>query len=407
LAGCGSDREGSNADKPPVGAGKIVFSLFPSAFDGNEACSGLWAVNSDGSGLMRLTMPAPDPEVLRGQYYPSFSPDGRLLAFQVSKGSGEDYRVDIEASTLDGKSGEARPTATFTSSLFMHPRVVWSPESDSVLIMRLKGELTEIARVDVESGDEKLIFDGKTLVVGSAAWSPDGSRIAMSTFRSSGIWLMDPDGKNRHKLVRGGEPVWAPDSRRLAFFEPEDLTEGGEGTLRTIDADGTHETQLVEGVMQAGRHSVLWSPKGDRLIFLRKARKPEPPYTEADFYVLELDGGRETLRARAALPLAWSPDGKRILFARQRLVGPDLLIAIYVGSADGTDERLVALTDEEDINIGSYPVWQPSKAPLVAATGAFAPRKEFDFCLRRLDGLRLRLSKRPAGAGSAASSTGR
>jgi Tol biopolymer transport system component len=231
-------------------------------------------------------------------------------------------------------------------------------------------------------------------VAASAAWAPDGSRIALWSYRGSGIWLIDLDGGNPRKLVRGGGPAWAPDSRGLAFFDPGELSESGEDNLWLIEADGSGKRLLVKGVLQYLHHSVLWSPRGDRLIFLRKARKPVSPYGEADFYLLELEGGRETLRARAALPLAWSQDGKRILFARQRRVGPDTAIGIYIGSADGTDERLVAVTDEEDINIGSYPVWQPAKAPLEPATGAMAPRKEFDFCIRRLDGLRMRLSKR-------------
>jgi Tol biopolymer transport system component len=365
------------------------------AFNGNDACSGLWAVNPDGSGLMRLTMP--DPKEFKSQYYPSFSPDGNLLAFEVLNETGREgsYQVESKASVLEGKSGDVRPLATFTSSLFVNPRVIWSPKNDSVLTMRLKGELTEIARVEIEGGDEDVIFDGKSLVA-SAAWAPDGSRIALWSYRGSRIWLMDPDGGNRRKLVRGGGPAWAPDSRRLAFFEPGEPSEVSEGSLWLIGADGSGRRLLAKGVLQYLHHSVLWSPRGNWLIFLRKARKPVQLYGEADFYLLEIEGGRETLRARAALPLAWSQDGKRILFARQLAVGPDTAIGIYIGSADGTDERLVAVTDEEDINIGSYPVWQPTKAPLEPATGAMAPRKEFDFCSRRLDGLRMRLSKRSA-----------
>lgn len=371
--------------------GKIVFSIFEGlpGFNGNEACSGLWAVNPDGSGLMRLT--GPDPKEFESQYYPSFSPDGRLLTFEVFGASGEGYEVDSEVSLLEGESGDVRSLATFRSSLFVNPRVIWSPKSDSVLTMRLKGELTQIARVEIEGGDEEVIFDGKSLAAASAAWAPDGSRIAFSTFRGDSIWLIDPNGDNRRKLVGGGGPAWAPDSRRLAFFDPGDLSEVGEGKLWLIEADGSGKRLLVKGVLQ--HRSVLWSPEGDRLIFLRKARKPVQPYGEADFYLLELEGDRETLRARSALPLAWSPDGKRILFARQLTVGPDTAIGIYIGTADGTDERLVAVTDEEDINIGSYPVWQPAKAPLEPATEAMAPRKEFDFCIRRLDSLRTRLSK--------------
>jgi Tol biopolymer transport system component len=393
LAGCGGEKKGAQAIEPTGGAGKIVFSTFEGlpAFNGNDACSGLWAVNPDGSGLMRLVMP--DPENFDSQYYPSFSPDGRLLAFEVFKGSGEGYEADSEVSLLEGESGDVRPLATFRSSLFVNPRVIWSPKSDSALIVRVAKDRGEIDRVDVESRETDTLVEGEAAA--SVAWAPDGSRIAYGTFEGESIWLMDADGGNRREAVRdAGGPVWAPDSRRLAFFRPADLTEEDDARIWLVDADGSSEKQLVEDVQHHILRSAIWSPQGDRLIFRRKAQKPVPPHTESDFYVLDLDGGRETLRARAALPLAWSPDGKRILFARQRLVGPDLLIAIYVGSADGTDERLVAVTDEEDINIGSYPVWQPTKALLMPATGAMAPRKEFDFCVRRFDSLRTRLSKR-------------
>jgi Tol biopolymer transport system component len=396
LAGCGGAEQKTEAVQPqPLGGtGKIVFSIFEGlpAFKGHDACSGLWAVNPDGSGLMRLVMP--DPKNFESQYYPSFSPDGRLLAFEVFKSSGEGYKVDSEVSVLEGESGDVLSIATFTSSLFANPRVIWSPKNDSVLIMRLAGERTEIARVEIEGGDEKLLFDGKSLVAASAAWAPDGSRIAFWTHRSSGIWLMDPDGENQHKLVRGGEPAWAPDSRRLTFFEPEDVSISGEATLWLIGADGSDRTALVKGAQQVGHHSVLWSPRGDRLIFLREAQKQIQPYGESDFYLLDLKGRREKLRARSALPLAWSQDGERILFARQRQVGPDTAIGIYIGSADGTDERFIAVTDEEDINIGSYPVWQPVKTSVAPATGAMAPRKQFDFCVSRLERLRTTLSKR-------------
>jgi Tol biopolymer transport system component len=217
LAGCGSEKKGAEAIEPTGGNGKIVFSIFEGlpAFNGNDACSGLWAVNPDGSGLMRLTMP--DPVEFDSQYYPSFSPDGSRLAFEVVRDAGgggeEDYAVESDSSYLETETGDVQPIATFTSSLFVNPRLVWSPKNDSVLTLRLTGDVTEIVDVAIKSGEEKVLFDGKSQVAGSAVWAPDGSRIAFWTFGEDGIWLMDSDGANRRKLVAGGEPVWAPDSK--------------------------------------------------------------------------------------------------------------------------------------------------------------------------------------------------
>jgi Tol biopolymer transport system component len=217
LAGCGSEKKGAEAIEPTGGNGKIVFSIFEGlpAFNGNDACSGLWAVNPDGSGLMRLTMP--DPVEFDSQYYPSFSPDGSRLAFEVVRDAGgggeEDYAVESDSSYLETETGDVQPIATFTSLLFVNPRLVWSPKNDSVLTLRLTGDVTEIVDVAIKSGKEKVLFDGKSQVAGSAVWAPDGSRIAFWTFGEDGIWLMDSDGANRRKLVAGGEPVWAPDSK--------------------------------------------------------------------------------------------------------------------------------------------------------------------------------------------------
>src|SRR5207248_4034214 len=60
-------------------AGKIVFSVFAGlpAFQGDERCEGLYAVNADGTGLARLAGYAHGS----GAFYPEFSANGRMLSF--------------------------------------------------------------------------------------------------------------------------------------------------------------------------------------------------------------------------------------------------------------------------------------------------------------------------------------
>jgi Tol biopolymer transport system component len=334
---------------------------------------------------MRVTSPDPKDEDFSGQYYPSFSPDGRLLAFETAKQTtGDDsYAFESEVFVLDPASGEVRSVATFTSSLLVNPRFVWSPMGDSALIVRAEGESGELAHVDVKSGDTDVLLEGRLPL--SAAWAPDGSRIAY--WSDDSVWLVDADGGNRSELARdAGSPTWSPDSRRLAFFRPADLTEYGDAELWLAEADGSGEKLLAKDVQHTFR-SVLWSPRGDRLLFLRKAKKAlGPDVGESDAYLLELKSGRVKLLARTAKPLAWSGDGKRILFARPFASTDVGTIVLYLTSAEGGDEQFVAATDEEDFNVGSYPVWQPAKTDFGPATGSFAPKKEWDFCLRKLNG---------------------
>ena len=86
------------------------------------------------------------------------------------------------------------------------------------------------------------------------SWSPDGRRIAFSSFRdvrdgAPGIYVMDADGKNQTKLTNDNYPnqwpTWSPDGRRIAFSS----FRGVRWDIFVMDADGkkhnpTHERQL-------------------------------------------------------------------------------------------------------------------------------------------------------------------
>jgi hypothetical protein len=43
---------------------------------------------------------------------------------------------------------------------------------------------------------------------------------------------------------------------------------------------------------------------------------------------------------------------------------------------DGGGERVLGIIDEENVNIGSTPKWQPQPHGIAVATGKFAPSKE-------------------------------
>lgn len=395
LVGCGGAKE--RTEPPPLGGvGTIVFSVSSGlpAFQ-NTHCEGLWAIDPDGSNLTRIAARASIDSAR--PVAPLFSPTGKQLAFERAEGSGEEESYDLETtvSILDTTSGRVRPLTKFTSSLYMNPRVVWLPDAAAVLVLRKRATGTELARLELPSGEEEALARRDPSFAASIAVAPDGSRIAFWAFgaKTDSIWLLDSNGKRRHELDEGAEPAWSPDSSRLAFLRPSDPSGTGHSRLFLVDSDGSSEKMLAKDVQQHGFRSVLWSPGGDRLMFLRKTQGSAGSYGESDVYLLELDGHRETLRMRHAIPLAWSRDGRRVLFGRPLYPGGgDPVIGLYMGSPKGHDERLLAVTDESDFSVGSYPTWQPTETAIVPAQGSLAPKGQDDSCARKLRRLRERLS---------------
>ena len=144
----------------------------------------------------------------------------------------------------------------------------------------------------------------------SAAWSPDGSRVAFAVACSGGCATAgDPYHGIRvfdlatgaDRLVVGGE-----------FFEPSlDWSADGstnsyvhDGHIHIIDADGSNPTQVT--TPRVAVDAADWSPDGTRFVLA----------SGGALSVIEADGSDRTSVALPSGPQAfapqWSPDGARI-----------------------------------------------------------------------------------------------
>jgi len=187
--------------------------------------------------------------------------------------------------------------------------------------------------------------------------SPDGRQIAFISDREDPqagscfpdcmyqIYVINADGSGEHKLVETGSralhPDWHPDGTKLTFDTEFNL----EGDIYVVNADGSGLQRLVQDGFWAD-----WSPDGTQLVFASKRDG------NVEIYVADADGSNQrrlTNNRQLDYFPAWSPDGRRIAFARLEKK------QIYVMDADGSNEQ--QLTHQSN---AENPAWSPDGAQI-------------------------------------------
>ncbi len=150
------------------------------------------------------------------------------------------------------------------------------------------------------------------------------------------IYVMDDDGKRKHRLTRNTEitedsnPRWSPDGERIAFVRYMDKNQSQTSSeLFIMNANGTNIQRLTDNNVLDGCPS--WSPDGQRIVFdsLRSERFELHVIDLATLHVTQL-----TDRGDGSVSPDWSPDGTRIVFEHFTEFRN-----IYVMSANGEDPR--------------------------------------------------------------------
>ena len=155
---------------------------------------------------------------------------------------------------------------------------------------------------------------------GHSAWSPDGTRLALSaagvqTDRPYEIWTVNGDGTDLRQLTTlGGTntfPTWSPDGRQLAFTHEDSLS--SLDVLYVVEADGSDPHLILQ--MPNEIWSPAWSPDGTLIAFDSWADSEG----ESEIFVVEPRLGatprRITFRPGLEHYASWSPDGTSLAFA--------------------------------------------------------------------------------------------
>jgi Tol biopolymer transport system component len=180
----------------------------------------------------------------------SWTPDGREIVYSLDGPPvSRLWRIRANSTTPDGGSAIADIPVSATNPSISRPM----PGQPARLAFQTTTRDVDLQLTDLEARPRNDILESRpfansTRIEGSARFSPDGSRIAVSSFRSGAqeIWVAGRDGSGLQQVTTlaaqgvwvGG---WSPDGRRVAF----EASVAGNSDVYIVGADGGHLRRLT------------------------------------------------------------------------------------------------------------------------------------------------------------------
>jgi WD40 repeat protein len=247
-----------------------------------------------------------------------WSPDGKRLLTGSS---------DKTARVWDAVNGKQLLRLDHENEVYF---ALWSPDGSQILTN--EADHSRLIMWDSNSGERLFSFEGHSLPINCAKWSPAGDRIASASDDGTArIW--DAQTGSELLVLSGHEDWvqtlnWSPSGERI-------LTTSGDHTAIIWDAMTGEPIYTLRGHTNNLTWESQWSPSGDRILTTAR---------DGTLKVWDAFTGKEllTIIVNPGFPVmgSWSPSGDRILAGATSGAGPkvydaatgDELIALYQGN---------------------------------------------------------------------------
>jgi Tol biopolymer transport system component/serine/threonine protein kinase len=209
----------------------------------------IWTLSADG-GTPRQITSSRLPEI-----YPRYTPDGSAILFQTW--SSEPRRIWRVA--RDGGQAVALTPARSEHDEYGD----MSPDGRWFAFARTEQGKARIYVAPAVGGEARRLTDSSST---TPRWSPDGQWIAFGSDRSfaGGIWLIRADGTEQHRLTQtGGWPVWWPDGKQIGY---QTVTAEGNAQISVVRLDGGPPRTLNTLRFYGTNYPFDVSPDASRLV---------------------------------------------------------------------------------------------------------------------------------------------
>ncbi len=238
----------------------------------------IWVMSADGTNKRRVTNNGSI------NLFPSWSPDGKTLAYTSFKGGLSELYLLYRGTKPGVKLIQTRDEKF---------RGVWSPQDGTLAVVVARQGNTDIFTVRSDGTNPQRITDSRA-IESSPTWSPDGRKLAFVSDRTGSpqIWIRDLDTGEERRLTYSGDynasPAWSPTGEWIAYAAQA----GSDFDIYLITPDGSYTQPLVTSARSD--EDPAWSPDGRKLAFSsnRRGRK--------EVYRIDVTGQNTTLLTDAS-----------------------------------------------------------------------------------------------------------
>ena len=234
----------------------------------------VWIIVLKRPSALPLLKIAPFTSFVGRETDPSFSPDGAQIAFAWDGEKGDNSDIYIKQVGTEALLHLTTDPAEDTDPL-------WAPDGHAIAFTRVTVEGAELRLISPLGGLERKIAESreirpwvKSIILRASDWSPDSKWLAISEAASSrdpaSLFLLSPESGEKRRITTppagangDGNAVFSPDGKMMAF-----VRYGGSG------ASDLYLTPLAGGSPRrltfdnATIMKLAWTPDGREILFL-------------------------------------------------------------------------------------------------------------------------------------------
>jgi WD40-like Beta Propeller Repeat len=307
--------------------------------------------------------------------WPTFSPDGRKVAYVSSSGSPGAESFGVYVYDL----GRSVATEVFESSHERPIYLFWLPGGKhfSFLVSEPDGRLSLMVAEVREGAPVRIVLSGAPLFFD---WSRSAKELLVHTnFGSSAyreqvsLMSLSPTSQDVERVLARGEapfktPCWSPDQKHIAYV----ATKNDVAFLVLADGDGNNPRALAK--LLPGQSSFVWAPDSRHIAFSTAQLPPNNVFDGVKIVDIS-DGKVRPLVKDGVAAFYFSPDSRRIAYIAVPPERPYYTWKV-VDTAGGKSHKLASFvaTNEQAIAAHyfdqlalSHRLWAPDSSAIVFA----------------------------------------